>query len=69
MEVGLWEIVRSVNRSWIYDTYFSVYRAFHPGERSGEMSGGGMSGYHNNPQKWDIFNEILPIYLKIHSFQ
>ena len=35
MEVGLMEIVRSVNRSWIYDTQFSLYRAFHPGEKSG----------------------------------
>ena len=35
MEVGLMEIVRSVNRSWIYDTSFSLYRAFHPGEKSG----------------------------------
>jgi len=31
----------SLNRSWYYDTYFSLYRAIHPGERSG-----GMSGYH-----------------------
>ena len=39
MEVGLMDIhvVRSVNRSWIYDTQFSLYRAFHPG--------GGKSGY------------------------
>jgi len=36
MEAGLLEIVRSINRSWIYDTYSSLYRAIHPG---------GMSGY------------------------
>ena len=29
------EIVRSVNRSWIYDSYFSLYRPIHPGEMSG----------------------------------
>jgi len=46
MEVGLTEIVRSVNRSWIHDTWFSLYRAFHPG---GKVRGGmsdEMSGYH-----------------------
>src|SRR6218665_545568 len=33
MEAGLMEIVRSLNRSWIYDTYFSLglHRAIHPG--------------------------------------
>ena len=37
----LMEIVRSLNRSWIYDTYFSLYRAIHLGENvRGEMSGG-----------------------------
>jgi len=30
-EAGLMEIVRSVNRSWIYDSYFSLYRPIHPG--------------------------------------
>jgi len=35
MEAGLMEIVRSVNISWIYDTYFSLYRANHPGKKSG----------------------------------
>src|SRR6218665_1549663 len=40
MEVGLMDIVRSVNKSWIYDTYFSLYRAFHPGGKvRGELSG------------------------------
>src|SRR6218665_498775 len=39
MEVGLMEIVQSVNRSWIYDSYFSLYRPIHPGEMSvGELS-------------------------------
>ena len=36
------EIVRSLNRSWIYDTYLSLYRAIHPGKKFG----GEMSGYH-----------------------
>src|SRR6218665_2103107 len=33
MEAGLMEIhvVRSVNRRWIYDSYFSLYRPIHPG--------------------------------------
>ena len=30
MEVGLMEIVQSVNRNWIYDSYFSLYRPIHP---------------------------------------
>jgi len=35
------EIVRSLNRNWIDDAYFSLYRPIHPGEKSGgEMSGG-----------------------------
>ena len=25
------DIVQSVNRNWIYDTYLSLYRALHPG--------------------------------------
>ena len=37
MEAGLTEIVRSVNRSWIYDGYFSLYRPIHPG---GNVRGG-----------------------------
>src|SRR6218665_511666 len=50
MEVGLMEIVRSVNRSWIYDTKFSLYRAFHPGgivrgKCPGKNVRGEMSGY------------------------
>ena len=37
------EIVRSVNRSWGYDSYFGLYRPIHPGgnvrrEMSGELS-------------------------------
>ena len=36
-EAGLMEIVRSVNRSWIYDSYFSLYRPIHPG---GKCPGG-----------------------------
>src|SRR6218665_3926508 len=35
LEAGLMVIVRSLNRSWIYDTYLSLYRAIHPGEKSG----------------------------------
>src|SRR6218665_620790 len=30
MEVGLMERVRSVNRRWIYGSYFSLYRPIHP---------------------------------------
>jgi len=33
MEAELMEIVWSVNGSWIYDTYFSLYRAIHPEEK------------------------------------
>ena len=29
------EIVMSVNRSWIDDAYFNLYRPIHPGENSG----------------------------------
>jgi len=40
MEAVLMEIVRSINRSWICDTYFSLYRAIHTGGKvRGEMSG------------------------------
>jgi len=36
MEAGLMEIVRSLNRSWIYDTYFSLcIELFIRGEMSG----------------------------------
>jgi len=35
MDAGLMEIVLSLNRSWIYDTYFSLYRPIHTGEKSG----------------------------------
>src|SRR6218665_633874 len=38
MEAGPMEIVRSLNRSWIYDTHFSLYTPIHPGESSGECS-------------------------------
>jgi len=41
MEAGLMEIVRSVNRSWIYDSYFSLYRPIHPG---GNVRGGKCPG-------------------------
>jgi len=34
MEAVLMNIVRSVNRSWIYDSYFSLYRPIHLGELS-----------------------------------
>ena len=37
------EIVRSVNRSWAYDSYFSLYRPIHPGEMSGGNVRGEMS--------------------------
>jgi|SRR6218665_818435 len=41
MEAGLMEIVRSLNKSWIYDTYFSLYRPIHLGEKSGGKRPGG----------------------------
>jgi|SRR6218665_1266557 len=44
MEVELMEIVRSVNVSWIDDTYFSLYRAFHPGGKSGGRVRGKCTG-------------------------
>src|SRR6218665_3174980 len=50
MEAGLMEIVRSLNRSWIYDTYFSLYRAIHPGE----FGGGEMSGYLVKPMGFSL---------------
>jgi len=31
MEAGFMEIVLSINRSWIDDAYFSLYRPIHPG--------------------------------------
>jgi len=34
------EIVRSLNRSWIYDTYFTYIELFIRGECPGGMSGG-----------------------------
>jgi len=37
MKAGLMEIVRSLNRSWIDDTYFSLYRPIHP---EGKVRGG-----------------------------
>jgi len=58
MEAGLMEIVRSLNRNWIYDTYFSLYRAIHPGRKvRGKCPGecpGEMSGYRSIWQ-WDIY--------------
>ena len=39
MEAALVEIVRSLYRSWLYDSYFSLYRPIHPGKSPGEMSG------------------------------
>ena len=35
MEAGLMEIVRYVNRCWIYDSYFSLYRPIYPGKCPG----------------------------------
>src|SRR6218665_2086970 len=52
MELGLIDIVRSVNRSWIYDTYFSLYRAFHPG---GKVRGGNVRGEMSGYQFSSIF--------------
>jgi len=44
MEAGLTEIIQSLNRSWIYDT-FLAYIAIRPGESPGDNVRG-MSGYH-----------------------
>jgi len=41
MEAGLMEIVRSVNRSWIDDNYFSLYRPILPGVNVREKMSGG----------------------------
>jgi len=41
MEAGLMEIVLLVNRSWIDDAYFSLYKSIHPGEKSGRKCPGG----------------------------
>ena len=38
---GWMEIVRSLNKSWIYDTYFSLYRAIHLGVKDREKCPGG----------------------------
>jgi len=38
MEVGLMEIVRAVNRSWIYDTYSAYIDLFIRGKCPGELS-------------------------------
>jgi len=46
MEAGLMEIVRCLYRSWIYYTYFSLYRAIHLGGKSRGNILGEMSGYH-----------------------
>ena len=48
MEVGLMEIVRSVNRSWIDDAYLNLYRLIHPGKKSGGCVRGKLSGYQKN---------------------
>ena len=53
MEAGLMEIVRSLNRNWIFYTYFSLYRPIHPGGKSGR---GEMSGYH----KISAINAVVP---------
>src|SRR6218665_1110688 len=41
----LMEIIRSLNRSWIYETYFSLYRAIHPRRKSGGNVRGEMPLY------------------------
>src|SRR6218665_1940577 len=45
MEAGSKEIVRSLNRNCIYDTYFSLYRLFIRGKSLGGNVRGNMSGY------------------------
>jgi len=36
MEAGLIEVVLCLNGSWTHDSYFSLYRAIHSGEKSGK---------------------------------
>ena len=43
---GLMETVQSLNRNWIDDTYFSLYRPIRPGEKSEGYVRGEMSEYH-----------------------
>ena len=45
MEAGLIEIARSLNRSWIYDIYFSLYIAIHQEGSPGQMSGAGQMSW------------------------
>jgi len=51
------EIVRSLNRSWIDDTCFSLYRPIHPGEKTGGNSPGEMSGYPSA----DLLGPMTPV--------
>src|SRR6218665_2917510 len=65
MEAGLMEIVRSLNINWIYDTYFSLYRAIHTWEKSGGNCTGGISGYPLQ-RRWtqtlilSMFSSLIP---------
>src|SRR6218665_3031078 len=44
MEAGLMKMVQSLTRSWICDTYFSLYRVIHPEKSPGEKSEGKCPG-------------------------
>jgi len=61
MEAGLMEIVRTLNRSWICDAYFILYRPVHLGKSPGEMS-----EYHRLGLAGRPFSDcIFPILIKI----
>ena len=58
------KIVRSVNRSWIYDSYFSLHRPIHPGEMSGGEMSGGLSEYRrkgNAGANWVVLVHMMRI--------
>jgi len=58
---GSWIDVNNwvLNRSWIYDTYFSLYRAIHPREKSGGNARRKVSGYNVMQRSFDrSFTEV-----------
>src|SRR6218665_3392759 len=65
MEAGLKEIVRSLYRSWIYDTYFSLYRAIHPG---GKNSGGEVQWGNIRIPNFRKERERLQTHLRVSQF-
>jgi len=74
METGLMEIVGALNISWIYDTYFSLYRAILPGKNPGGNVREEMSRYHNRQRTvdrhrgcLDCINEMSTLGLHHHA--